>query len=51
MFRESAEIGGIYRDTILDFKFWSVCDVKEWNSEYLELLEKTKNTQYDCEYM
>ena len=34
---ELAEIGGIYKDTILDFKFWWLCDVKEWNSEYLEL--------------
>ena len=33
-------------DTILGFQIWSRCDVKEWNSEYLELLEKTKDTQY-----
>ena len=46
---EPAEIGGIFRDTILDFKFWSLCDVKERNYEYLELLEQTKDTQYYCE--
>ena len=46
---EPAEIGGIFRDTILYFKFWSLCDVKEWNSEYLELLEQTKYTQCYCE--
>ena len=42
---EPAEIG----DTILDFKFWSLCDVKEWNSEYLDFLERTKDTQRYCE--
>ena len=36
MFREPAEIGGIYRDTILDFKFWSVTFVM-WKNETLNI--------------
>ena len=46
---ELAEIGGIFRDTILDFKSEVFVMSKKWNSEYLELLERTKDTQCYCE--